>query len=433
MSDDRMDIGKGRPVTVVGAGFSGLVSAYFLSRKGFQVEVVEEKAEAGGLIHTVKHPLGPVETAANGLMNSALIEELVRDIGVELEFPKKNSRRRYVFRRNGPRRWPLGLGATIRVVWFAIRFLFGRQSIAPMPEESVSSWGDRVLGREATRYTVEAFLQGIYAGDAQQMSARLVFGRIFGMKDSITVRLPKTVQKPSARGTVSVQGGMGSLIDALKRSLDSAGVRFRFGERFCLEPQTCPSHPVILATSSAHAGLLLEEVDSRRAEILKGITLLPVVTATVFYRSPCEAVQGFGCLFPPTENRKALGVLMNSSIFDGRAREGYSETWILGGARMNDAIPGLLEMSDEEILRVIDEEREVCFGAKSERLGHMITKWPEALPHYTTRLEEEIPEIQKPSKNIFLVGNYLGQIGLAKIAERASLLPEEIVNFGDWE
>ncbi|MGZ4989027.1 MAG: FAD-dependent oxidoreductase, partial [Limisphaerales bacterium] len=39
-------------VKVVGAGFSGLATAYFLTKHGFKVQVFEKSARAGGLIRT---------------------------------------------------------------------------------------------------------------------------------------------------------------------------------------------------------------------------------------------------------------------------------------------------------------------------------------------------------------------------------------------
>ena len=58
--------------------------------------------------------------------------------------------------------------------------------------------------------------------------------------------------------------------------------------------------------------------------------------------------------------------------------------------------------------------------------GHRITRWPEALPHYTVDLERVLPQLQGMKNGVILIGNYLGDIGLARILERAARLPEEI-------
>src|SRR5207302_4994344 len=73
-----------KPITVVGAGFSGLVTAYLLSKAGRAVRVVEKRSRAGGLISTIKTEHGLIETAANGILNSARVEAMCADIGVPL-------------------------------------------------------------------------------------------------------------------------------------------------------------------------------------------------------------------------------------------------------------------------------------------------------------------------------------------------------------
>ena len=43
-----------------------------------------------------------------------------------------------------------------------------------------------------------------------------------------------------------------------------------------------------------------------------------------------------------------------------------------------------------------------------------------------------IPDLENAEQNIFLMGNYLGDLGLAKILERASKLPERLAKEGQW-
>lgn len=446
MEEKRESIGRQRPVTIVGAGFSGLVSAFHLVRAGFRVEVIESKSRAGGLIETLELPHGRVETAANGLLNSVHVEELFSAIGLSIQPTLKTARKRFIFRNGKPRRWPLGLGATLGLFGFLFNFLFMRKKVSPQEGETVQSWGSRALGKEASEYTIETALQGIYAGDASRMSARLIVGRMFGIKNSGVVAPPPSKAKPAIRGTVSAPNGMGELIKRLRSYLELQGVTFKFSETFDFMAPSAHSdfaaregsvprldHPVIVATSCESAERLLREIDPERAAVLAKIELLPVVTSTVFYKESLGETQGFGCLFPPVENRRALGVLMNNFTFDHRVSEGYSENWILGGACGTKAVPQLFQMTDQEILNLIDEERVACFGAQSNRLSHEITRWERALPHYTVELEKALPDLAGTRQNVVLVGNYLGQIGLAKILERASLLPEELHQTGSWK
>ena len=96
-------------VTIVGGGFSGLTTAYFLARDGVPVTLVEKHERLGGFIDTLETPHGLVETAASGIRNSGRLEQLCRELEVELVGTKKESRRRYLFRNGRPRQWPLGI------------------------------------------------------------------------------------------------------------------------------------------------------------------------------------------------------------------------------------------------------------------------------------------------------------------------------------
>ena len=164
-----------RAVTVVGGGFSGLATAYYLSQAGIPVEILEKTDRLGGLIATLETPHGPVETAAMGMKNCARVDAVCRDLGL----PMLCSTRRpaaagYIYRQR-PRRWPLSPASTLTL---AARFATAtaRGSRRPRPLETVDEWGARVLGRRATRWLIGPTLQGMYAGDPARLSASLVFG-----------------------------------------------------------------------------------------------------------------------------------------------------------------------------------------------------------------------------------------------------------------
>lgn len=412
----------GKRVTVVGSGFSGLAAAHFLQKAGFQVEVLEERSRPGGLIGTIREHFGLVETAANGLINSVHVEELFAELGLQLTPTLRTARRRFIFREGRARQWPLSFAGSFGLLVFSANYIFARKNAAPREFESAREWATRVLGKEASQYLVEAFLQGIYAGDAERMSASLLFGRFF--------EAPKNkAQKPHVRGTVSAPQGMGQLIETWQKHLAGRGVEFRFGSK--LETlNEAPRFPLVLATSAKGAAQILERIDSERADRLRKVELLPLMTVTVCFEEPLPT-RGFGCLFPPIENRNALGVLMNECIFPGRVQRGFSETWIFGGAHGKSR--EMLLKSDEEVIATIQKERVSAFGAKAAQpIGYRITRWPEAIPHYTVDLERNLPQIREMRGNVTLIGNYLGQIGLAKILESATELPAQIQAQGRW-
>ena len=436
---------------MIGAGFSGLVSAYYLARAGFTVDVFEAKSGVGGMIQSPLHLEGIVETAANGILNSALVEELFASVGVEQVWPMKEARRRFIFTRGVPRRWPLSFHASMRILKFVWRVFMFRLRVRlgfnasfcdfPRKRESVREWGERVLGAEACRYFLEAGLQGIYAGDPERLSAPLILGAFLNP--------PPQTRRAQRPGTVSARLGLGELLERLRIYLERKGVQFHLDEPVSLQsaqagnmpPSTNSSdfakadvgfilndRPVVIATSAPDAAKLLADVDHERVQALQNIEMLPLVAANIFYKQSLPTVRGFGCLFPPVEKRFALGVLFYNSIFEGRVKSGFLENWILGGALGRD----LSNRNDEDILNAIASERLKCFGGSGVVSAHYITRWPKAIPHYTVDLEEQLPRLIGVRQNVALIGNYLGRIGLAKILEQASELPALLLKSGSW-
>src|SRR6266403_2065043 len=156
-------------VTVIGAGFSGLVTAYYLVKEGFTVQIVERKSRPGGLIQTIQTEHGLVETAANGIRNSARLEAMCADIRVPLETTRREARARFIFR-GSPKRFPLSAPEVLKL---GFRFAASASSLRPRPFETIVDWGRRVIGKAATGFFLAPALSGIYAGDPERLSASL--------------------------------------------------------------------------------------------------------------------------------------------------------------------------------------------------------------------------------------------------------------------
>ena len=290
-----------RAVTVVGGGFSGLATAYYLSSAGIPVEIVEKTDRLGGLIATLQTPHGPVETAAIGMRNFARVDAVCRDLGLQmLSSTRSSAGARYIYRQR-PRRWPLNPGE-----WLAVAARFAtataRGSRLPRPLETVEQFGARVVGRRATRWLLGPTLQGIYAGDPACLSASLVFGA------------RERPAQPARKGLVSPAGGMQQLIDALEWRLRTRDVSIRLNTPARLDGST----PAVICTSARDAAECLRDVAPGASQALSTIDMLPLVRITAFYPDEETHQRGRGILFPRGGDIRALGVLFNANIFPHR-------------------------------------------------------------------------------------------------------------------
>jgi oxygen-dependent protoporphyrinogen oxidase len=395
-------------IKVVGAGFSGLVTAYFLTKHGFKIQVYEQSPRAGGLIKTIRTPHGLIETAANGLLNSARLEAMCADIGVPLQATRRAGRKRFIFR-GRPKQIPLDLSEILNLGW---RYTHNVRKWRPRQFETIGEWGSRVVGKGATDYLLTPALGGIYAGDPERMSASLIFDRAV-LPDHLHTNRP---ERARVHGTVAPPNGMQQLIDALYDFLKDAGVEFHFNH-----PAPNEDCPTVVCLSASSASDYLFGFAHEVSQALGTVEMISIVTVTCFYAPEAARLKGFGCLFPRDQGFRARGVLFNDCIFEGRG-PAHAETWIFGGA----LDPEIVNLSDHEFAELIALERERLYGQRDESMDIQITRWPNALPHYTVDLERILTALSPPPPNIALVGNYLGRIGLAKILERAAVVADDI-------
>ncbi len=400
-----------KKIAVVGAGFSGLVTAYYLFKRGLSVEIFECQPQAGGLIKTIETEFGPVETAANGLLNCTELESLCSDIGVELIATMPESRKRFIFRKGRALKWPLKILESGRLIWFILRYLVYKKSVAPKSAESVADWGARVLGPSASRYSIETAVLGIYGTEAKHLSATLVLKRLFS-----SAKVPR-LKLALGNGTVAPKKGMGELIFKLTEYLEKSGVKITYDVEITSPTQLPVCDFLVIATSVEQAADLLAACSDPRAEILKSISMVPITSTTVFTKPESKAkIVGFGVLFPQGEGNFALGALLNNFIFENRARNCQSDTWITPGAEIRDQI----------LIDSILSEREKVLHQKVDLLSYQVNRWAKALPRYDSDLEKAVRDLEIVRGRIALIGNYLGEIGLKQILLRANRLAAEL-------
>ena len=401
---------------VVGAGISGLVSAYRLLKAGLEVAVLEACDRPGGVIASVSRDGFLYETGPNSALDTTpLIGELVQDLGLggELRFASETSNRRYVVRGGMLTALPTSPAAffTTRLFSPAAKLALMREPFVkranPDKEESIANFVRRRLGGEFLDYAIDPFVAGIYAGDPEQISVQAAFpklhaleqrwgslirGQIFGAAER---KRQKAVAKNTAR-SFSFAGGMQVLTDALAHSLADRLVLRTAVRRlsrsadgnFTLEtdgdgvPTTWRARAVVLATPADQAAALVREHASDAAAALASIEYAPVATVASGYAVAGigHALDGFGCLVPRKEQRQVLGVLFSSAMFERRAAPGRALLTTFIGGRRNPELPGRPE---GEIAALAHAEHAALLGAREAPLFQHVTRWPRAIPQYT--------------------------------------------------
>lgn len=393
-----------KTVAVVGAGISGLLTSYFLVKKGYQVTVLERAPIVGGKLQTVQTPYGMAETAANGILADVLVEEVCADIAVPLIGTLKKSKARYIYCDGKPRRWPLGFIDSLRLLWFLFRKPWRNQT--SLKGKTLAQWLETYVSKNTVDRLFTPACQGIFGVGCEQLSAKLVMNYFFNSKKRA---------KGQLRGTVSAVGGMSQIVQSLKSFLVEKGVTFIQREVTDLKALTAEYEEVVVATDITTCAQLLMNIKDYRGQALFAVPTVDITSINVFWENLHAPYPGFGILFPRGEGIVALGVLQNTFIFENRSKNTLSETWIYRTA----------DLEENPTANVLSDRFEVL-GDGEELKASRTNIWPKALPLYGLELERVLDNLPPGHPRIHLMGNYLGDLGLNRLFARAKQLAEDI-------
>jgi oxygen-dependent protoporphyrinogen oxidase len=437
-------------VIVVGAGLSGLVTAYRLQRSGLSVRVLEATARAGGVIGSERRDgvlceLGPNSAMDTSPAINALLDELgIRDQRVDAS---ATASRRYVV--GGGRLVPLpnSLASFIGTPLFSTSAklrLFAEPFIRRAPsggEESVAQFVCRRLGREFLDYAVEPFVSGIYAGDPEQLSLPAAFPRLHELEQrhgslfvgalrSALGRRRATVQSKARATSFSFRDGMQTLTDALAAPLQiDRGASVTYLERqydgswlVAADAGARAARSVVLAVPAYAAAPTVRKFAPEAAEALAAIPYAPIAIVVSAYRRADVAhpLDGFGFLAPAVERPRILGSLFSSTMFAHRAEAGTTVfTSFLGGRRD----PDRASASDPELLEAVQRELARLAGVSGQPLIHRITRWPFAIPQYTFGHRGRIAVLEQAERDwpgLFFCANYRGGVAISDCLGRGT-------------
>jgi oxygen-dependent protoporphyrinogen oxidase len=389
-----------RKFRIIGGGFSGLTLAWRLVKAGHAVEIFEMSHRWGGLIGTELNAWGMSEQAANALLNSSRVEELAKDIGVEL-LPSGNlSKKRYILKNGQIRKWPLSFLGTLRFIFGVFKYIFNKDKCQPKTHDGLDKFVSSIFGAEFFTYFISPALRGIFATD--EVSPLL-------LARSMQTKAHKS--HSGIKGSVSPRNGMIDLIYRLVVYLEKAGVVMHLNSTGEIDPR----YTNIVCTDAHSASVLLAPFHLESAKTLAAVKYKSLTSVTVAYKEADHKTRGFGILFAKTEGLNSLGVLLNNCIFDNRGPY-WTETYMFDTK----------DLSDKSLLEKTKQDRKKLFNTDTNPEHYKVYVWPKAVPVYNHTIAQIMDEIELP-EYVYLHGNYLGHIGLQKILNRSYLLAEELI------
>ncbi len=454
-------------VAIIGGGISGLTAAFWLKSNGIDVKLFERNDRVGGSIRTEITDGFLVEYGPNSTLDTTpLIDKLLDELGIldEKILASKESNKRYILRGGKIFPLPMGPGA------FLTTKLFSKSAkLRLMKEpfikskanahETIAEFTHRRLGQEFLDYAINPFVAGVFAGDPQMINVKTAFPRLYeleqrygsliigAIKSSRQRKKSKEKSKQSAK-TFSFKKGMQTLIDAIYSKIkediflnanidemaqikDNEKIRFRLNINHNHSLSSEIFDAIIISTPSFSASKLIANIDKNFAENLEDVYYPPVnvIYTGVKQSKITRKLDGFGYLIPELEKRRILGSLWSSSLFTGRAPEGYcSLTSFVGGARS----PELTSLDDKDLIDITVGELNSVLGIKGEPDFVKIVRWSHAIPQYNNHyadLFDSVENFQKSNKAIFICNNFYKGIAVGDCIKNADATVSNVIKY----
>lgn len=453
-------------VVIIGGGITGLATAWWLKKAGVDVTVLERERHAGGTMRTVREDGWLVETGPNSALETTpLFQTLFDDLGLrsEVSYPSEIGNNRYIVRKGELHALPTSAGAFFRSrLWTgAGKFRLLKEPFVGRAEEeeTIAEFVERRLGREFLDYAINPFVAGVYAGSPEHLSVRAAFPKLYALEEKYGGLIKgmikgarerkKRAEKAKDRARMfSFASGMQVLPDALARALGERfvpGVSIRTvnrsehngsvayelygtkdGGNFALMADC-----VVTAIPSYAVSELVSPMDAALADALNKIYYPPVVEVFLGVKTQdvSRVLDGFGFLVPAREERQILGTIWSSSLFPGRAPEGYAAlTTFLGGSRQ----PAMTERSDAELLSIVHDELSSLIGLRGRAVYTFISRWARAIPQYNLghlHRMEQVDRFEKKHAGLFLTGNFRGGISVGDCVINSGRNAERIIEY----
>jgi oxygen-dependent protoporphyrinogen oxidase len=455
---------QSKRVVIIGAGISGLLVAYWLKKRGFQVTVLEKESHPGGTMRTFRGGGWLVEAGPNSALETTpLFKEIFQELGIsdQVVYANKSANKRYILRRDKLHPLPLNPFAFIgSKLWSwsgKLRLLkepfIGRGN----GEESVAEFVERRLGKEILDYAINPFVAGVFAGNPEELSVRSAFPKLYALEEKygglikgmIRGRKERKLRAEKAKDRArlfSFVDGMQTFPDVLGKNLgtslklncnvglitprkgkDKSVYEIRYSDDGAA--RSIEAEVLILSVPAYAAAKLVEPMDRELAGALASIYYPPVAEVFMGFRQ--EQVKypldGFGFLIPEREHRNILGTIWSSSIFPKRAPEGFvALTTFVGGARQ----PELARRSDRELQEIILQELRALLHVNGSPVFAKITRWDRAIPQYRLgyhNLLQRMDQFESRNAGMYFCSNFRGGISVGDCVMSAERLTDQIV------
>lgn len=426
-------------IAVVGAGISGLCTAYWLDQCGFDVTIFEKSDRVGGSIVSEKVNGYLIDFGPNSTMEtSRTLKGLIRELGIENQkvYGSKSASERYVLKDDMLHPIPMSLKKLIRTKLFSISAklrLLKEPFIKPTDghDISIAEFVRYRIGQEFLDYAINPFVAGVFAGNPDRLSTPAAFPKLYDLEQKYGSFIKGAIQGASERKKRSEQAknkarlfsfvnGMHTFSKALEGKLShgilknstvekiiSKGGNFivrvkkngRSGEHIF--------ERIVLSAPAYSLSTILSGLETNIIKYISEIEYQPVAVVFLGLKSENmkKKINGFGFLVPEVENRRILGTIFSSCLFPNRAPQGHTAlTTFVGGSRN----PEQVFFNDGQLQRIVLDELDAIIGFKEDPELIKIHRWFKAIPQYNLgyqQVQRAFERLENCFPGLYFAGN----------------------------
>ena len=450
-----------KKIIVIGAGISGLTTAYLLTKKGFDVTVLEKKSEPGGSIETIIENGYLFDRGPNSALETTpVIAQLVNELDLkdQLIYANKEGNKRYILRKNELHALPMSPKGFLKTKLFSTQAklrLFAEPFMGRSKDgyyQSIAQFVKRRLGEEFLDYAINPFVAGVYAGKPEDLSVKSAFPKLYALEEkyggliigtikSIRERKRRTEKSKQSAKMLSFKDGMKVLPEAITKYLGdkvifnstvnsisktSDGYSIQFDSNGSTKSLDCNS--IVSTIPSYIAAEVFSGWDENLIKHLNEIYYPPVLVLYLVYERSAinRPLDGFGFLIPSKEKKTFLGAIWSSVIFTNRSDANKAAfTLFIGGARN----PEVGNTDRDILIKRVKKEFELLMRINSEPIYTSTRFWEKAIPQYNLGYiehENYFDEFEKGNPGIILSGNYRGGISVGDCIKNAELVANKV-------
>jgi oxygen-dependent protoporphyrinogen oxidase len=427
-------------IAVIGAGLTGLTTAYYLKKFGFKVTVFEKDKHAGGVIKTHRKNGFVFESGPNtGSMGQEEAAELFEDLAGDctVEYANKSAEARWIWMGNKWHEMEMGGLKAITTplfTWHDKFRILGEPFRKPGtdPNETIAQMVRRRMGKSFLRNAIDPFLSGVYAGDPETLVTRFALPKLYWLEQDYGSFIGGSIKQKKARKkepprkanrqVFSVENGLDNLIKALVKNIGDENIKLDCkqleikntgDQEFSVDGE---SFTHVISTVGSHAlENLFPFLPKEKMQTINKMKYAKVTQVVLGFNNwKGIPIKAFGGLVPSAEKRDVLGILLPGSFLKNRAPEnGALLSVFMGGIKR----PEMFEYSDEKIKEIAEREVREMMGLDSFEPDLMeIFRYPHAIPQYSFESEEKvqaITDLETEFKGLTLAGNMRDGIGMA--------------------